>query len=372
MIRGHGRGPGSLGSRSGVSYMPPIDENEVASTPSPSPPKTPLRVPHKSPRRGMRTHNGVTKINSNNNGAAKLNGVLPPPYVPPYILSAGYSPPHAPTLHPPPPSYKEAHAVKGKIVEGESLGEEEGVVPRGRICGVDRRRVCCLFGVAVAAMAIIAIGLGIGLTIGLKDKRQGSTEDNSPLKDPNFPAGSFSFKANLQKPLTECTSNPSTWRCYPYTEGEPATFFWIITYVNTQFYKISSTDNPFAPSFTNLTLELLDENTPKERLLFSFSMNKTVVPDDQLSSSNRAARCTFDDTRFEATLWTHRSKGHDNDDDTSENSKFVAWPGDVEIVQSKSFKSGSPRCVDDDGDKVGDVKSRSGACECRYTNFDTD
>lgn len=203
-------------------------------------------------------------------------------------------------------------------------------------------------------------------------RRQGSTEDNSPLKDPNFPAGSFSLKANLQKPLTECTSNPSTWRCYPYTEGEPATFFWIITYVNTQFYKISSTDNPFAPSFTNLTLELLDENTPKERLLFSFSMNKTVVPDDQLSSSNRAARCTFDDTRFEATLWTHRSKGHDNDDDTSDNSKFVAWPGDVEIVQSKSFKSGSPRCVDDDGDKVGDVKSRSGACECRYTNFDTD
>ncbi|KAM0430540.1 hypothetical protein ACHAPT_005889 [Fusarium lateritium] len=366
MIRGHGhgRGVGSLGSRSVLSYMPPIDENEVASTPSPSPPKPPLRVPHKSPRRAMRTNNGVT--------AAKLNGVLPPPYVPPYILSAGYSPP--PTLHPPPPSYKEARAAaKGKIVERESLGEEEVIVPRARICGVDRRRVCCLFGVAVAVMAVIAIGLGIGLTIGLKDKRKDSTTDEySPLRDPNFPAGSFAFKADLQKPLTDCTSNPSTWRCYPYTEGSPATFFWIITYVNAQFYRISSTDNPFAPSFTNITLELLDENTPKERLLFSFSMNKTVVPDEQLSPSNRAARCTFDDTRFEATLWTHRSKDHNKDDDGSDNSKFVAWPGDVEIVQSKTFKRGSPRCVDGDGEKVGDIKSRSGACECRYANFDTD
>lgn len=203
-------------------------------------------------------------------------------------------------------------------------------------------------------------------------RRQDSTEAYSPFKDPNFPAGSFSFKADLQKPSTECTSNPSTWRCYPYAQGEPATFFWIITYVNTQFYRISSTDNPFAPSFTNLTLELLDEDTPEERLLFSFPMNKTVVPDNQLSSSNRAARCTFDDTRFEATLWTHRSEGHGSGRGKSQSSKFVAWPGDVEIVQRKVPESGSPRCVDGDGDKVGDIKSGSGACECRYANFDAD
>ncbi|KAJ3520796.1 hypothetical protein NM208_g13568 [Fusarium decemcellulare] len=218
-------------------------------------------------------------------------------------------------------------------------------------------------------MAIIAIGLGVGLTIGLADKRKSSPQNSSPALDPSFPAGSYAFKATLQETSTECTSNPSTWRCYPYAEGSPATFFWVITYVNTQYYRISSTNNPFAPSFTNLTLELLDEDTSKERLRFSFSMNKTVVPDDKLSSDNRAARCAFDNTHFEATMWTRKSDDQSNDDDESESSKFAPWPGDVEIVQRKTSESGSPKCVDADGDAVADIKPGSGTCECRYTNF---
>lgn len=181
-----------------------------------------------------------------------------------------------------------------------------------------------------------------------------------------FPAGSFAFKADLQNTTTDCTSNPSTWRCYPYEQGSSATFFWIISSNNDSSYNISSTENPFAPSFTNLTLNVLDKDTSQERLQFTFSMNKTVVPDDQLSSSNRAAKCTFGDTLFEATLWTQRKRG----DEAAGNTKFAAWPGDVDVVQRKTFNGGSPNCVDSEGGQVGDVKSESGACECRYANYD--
>ncbi|KAM5343029.1 hypothetical protein ACJ41O_013995 [Fusarium nematophilum] len=380
MIRGHGRGAGSFGSRSSLSRMPPIDENEVAVTPTfPSPPRMPLRVPKKSPRRAVNQAGANGRANGNGRAAQpKQNGGLPPPYVPPYILAAGggsYSyqtvPAPAPTSRPPPPSYKEAHAGKGKVVGREAADEERG--GKGRASGVARRRGCCLLGVAVVTMVVIAIGLGVGLTIGLKDRDDSSSQDPSTASasaaaSSSFPAGSFAFKAALRETSTECTSNPSTWRCYPYTEGASVTFFWIITYVNTQYYTVSSTDNPFAPSFSNLTLSLLDEDTSQERLRFAFSMDKVVVPDDKLSSSNRAARCTFEDTRFEATMWTRKSGGGGGEE--TDGGRFAPWPGDVEIVQRKMGESGSPTCADSDGDKVADIKPGSGTCECRYSSFD--
>ncbi|KAF4981243.1 hypothetical protein FZEAL_2931 [Fusarium zealandicum] len=355
MSHGHSRGTGSTGSRSGVSPMPPIDENE-ATPPLPSPPQMPLRVPQKSPRRLMRD-NGIEDRNH-----ARSNRGLPPPYT-----GSGNSSPPTPTLHPP-PSYKEAH---GKFVEQESLGSEPEGDSETKVFGVSRRRGCCLLVIALVVIAVIALGLGVGLTIGLRDRNTNPHPELASSPDSDFPAGSFAFKANLQNTSTDCTSNPSTWRCFPFTEGSSATFFWIITYVNTQYYKVSSTDNPFAPSFTNLSLELLGDETDDERLRFSFSMDKTVVPDDKLSSSNRAARCTFKDTVFEATMWTRRNGSHD-DGSGSGNGKFALWPGDVEIVQRKESESGSPECVNVDGDEIASVKSGSGTCECRYTNFDTD
>ncbi|KAM0559393.1 hypothetical protein ACHAPJ_004420 [Fusarium lateritium] len=219
-------------------------------------------------------------------------------------------------------------------------------------------------------MAIVAIALGVGLAIGLKNNNENSIQESSISEPPpDFPAGSFAFKADLKNTTTECTSNPSTWRCYPYTTGSSATFFWIITPNNDTSYNISSTENPFVPSFTNLTLNIIDKDTSKERLQFSYTMDKTVVPDDKLSSSNRAAKCTFNNTLFEATLWTQRSGDGDDGDDSG---KFKSWPGDAEIVQRRMPGSGSPDCVDSEGDSIGDIKSGSGTCECRYANYDAD
>jgi hypothetical protein len=94
------------------------------------------------------------------------------------------------------------------------------------------------------------------------------------------------------------------------------------------------------------------------------------VPSGALTPSNRAARCTFDETEFEATIWTRRSG-----DETvspaarSSNDKFTEWPGDVEVSQIKRPKLGSPRCEDNQGTLIADVQAGSGECECRYANF---
>ncbi|KAJ4261558.1 hypothetical protein NW762_006986 [Fusarium torreyae] len=342
MIRGQSRRANSFGSVS-RPYLPSIDENEIASTPSsPDPPSPPLRIPKKSPRRALR------------------NAGLPPAYMP---RARVYSSP--PMVYHSPPSYTEA---KSRFIERELL--DEGSFKERKLCGIDKRRGCCLLVIALVAMAIVAIALGVGLAIGLKNNENSIQEETSTSEPPpDFPAGSFAFKADLQNTTTECTSNPSTWRCYPYTTGSSATFFWIITPNNNTSYNISSTENPFVPSFTNLTLNILDKDTSKERLQFSYTMDKTVVPDDKLSSSNRAAKCTFDDTIFEATLWTQSSGDGDNGDDTG---KFKSWPGDVEIVQRKMPGAGSPDCVDSEGASIGDIKSGSGTCECRYANYDAD
>ncbi|SPJ79541.1 uncharacterized protein FTOL_07932 [Fusarium torulosum] len=339
MIRGHNPRTGSFNSIS-RPYLPSIDENEIASTPSsPGPPTPPLRIPRKSPHRALR-----------NNG-------LPPAYIPrPRVY---YAPPVA---HYSPPSYAYAE-TKGKFIEHESA--YEGSYRERRFCGIDKRRGYCLLVIALVGLAVVAIALGIGLSIGLNDDNQRPAQESStPEPTPQFPAGSFAFRADLQNTSTECTSNPSTWRCYPYKKGSSATFFWIITPNGDDSYNISSTENPFAPSFANLTLKMLDKDTSKERLQFSFSMDKTVVPDDDLSASNRVAKCTFDDTLLEATLWTQGGDGSDS-------SKFADWPGNVEIVQRKTFDGGSPTCVDSEGGNVGDVTSAAGSCECRYANYDT-
>ncbi|KPM43333.1 hypothetical protein AK830_g3172 [Neonectria ditissima] len=333
MTRGHGS-PSSRSSLTGVGFLPVIAEDEVARPPSKPAVALPPRVPQKSPRR-----------------TSSPRG-LPPPYVPPYVSLA------APTLHPPPPSYREES--DGKV--GAGGGEYGG---RRSLAS----RLCCVLGAVLAVLAVLAIALAVGLTVGLKNKEQQTTKD-ADVEDQTFPAGSFSFNVNLQETTTRCTSNPTTWRCYPYTEGDAATFFWIIASSSSSNYTISATDNPFAPSFANRSLAVVDAGKPTERLRFSFTAPKTVAPSEQLTPDNRAVQCVFDATRFEATLWTRRRGNHTVVDPEPGRAKFADWPADAEVVQSKAAARGQPRCEDSNGNRVSGVKSGSGTCECRYSNFD--
>lgn len=213
--------------------------------------------------------------------------------------------------------------------------------------------------------------------IGSRKRHANGDNDSSSSSfssDQSFPAGSFAFQVDLQDTLTNCTSNPSTWRCYPYTAGDSATFYWIITAHDASSsspYTVSSTENPFAPSFSDRPLSVLDAGKPTERLHFSFSTTKTVVPSDNLTESNRAATCSFADTVFSATLWTRRRGGKtvSADEPTPGNVKFGDWPRDVQVEQTKKSELGQPRCEDGDGNVIADVQAEAGSCACEYANF---
>ncbi|KAK3950916.1 hypothetical protein QBC32DRAFT_315382 [Pseudoneurospora amorphoporcata] len=60
-----------------------------------------------------------------------------------------------------------------------------------------------------------------------------------------------------------------------------ASFRWIIRPVTTYSYVISSSDDPFSPTGTlkDVNLTMIDANQASERLTFSFTMAKAVVPD---------------------------------------------------------------------------------------------
>lgn len=146
MIRGHTHRASSFTSIS-RPHLPSIDENEIATTPSPpSPatPPTPLRIPRKSPRRALRN-----------------NGMPPPAYIQrPRVY---YSPPK---VHYSQPSYNYGYAeTKGKYVEPDMT--DCGSFRERRLCGMNRRRGCCLLVIFMVGAAIVAIALGVGLAIGL-------------------------------------------------------------------------------------------------------------------------------------------------------------------------------------------------------------
>lgn len=245
---------------------------------------------------------------------------------------------------------------------------------RGPVCRVDSWH----------AEAKVCLLLSTNLHQQLTTLSAASSTPEAPVPTGLFPAGSFAFNTALTNSDTNCTSNPSTWRCFPYqtyaetsaaggsdTNASLAVFFWTITAKNSYQYEISSSSNPFAPQFTNVTMTLLDGNSYDERLVFNFSLPKMVAASGDVSADNRAATCVFADTAFRATLWTRRKgdaaigAANGNATVVTNGSKWADWPGEVEVVQ---VKTGGPQCKDLDGNAIG-VAAGRGQCTCRYANF---
>jgi hypothetical protein len=268
-----------------------------------------------------------------------------------------------------------------------------------------------LLVVAILAVLGLAIGLGVGLTIGRKqNKGNGSTagsnntdtqpqDSSTPLQQ--FPLGQYSFSTTLRAQQTNCTSNPATWRCYPYTVFDPSnpstfatsqsTFDWIITN-SSAFYAtsttpstpssgvpanltISSTANPFALTFAAQELTYsADSNATSLKLTFTFPLPKTVVPTSALISNNAATQCYFNSTILSGTIYL------DAQPDSSANAQgdgsYQSWPYAVEITQSSSGGEGTPECYEVVDGKLGERVSEGlepegseEECRCEYRNF---
>ena len=169
-----------------------------------------------------------------------------------------------------------------------------------------------------------------------------------------------------------------------------ATFNWIITNSSSMGgnYTISSTDNPFAINFTNASLALVDAGSSTERYTFSIPINKSVVPSPAITSE--MATCYFNNTNFEASLYTRLAKSYpENSSSVSTSSSpssnatvgdgsaggFEAWPYAVEVTQSIGGGTGVPDCYitvnGNIGERISSLNPEASAdlCSCEYKNW---
>ena len=263
-----------------------------------------------------------------------------------------------------------------------------------------------LLVVVIVVVVGLAIGLGVGLTVGRKNKHENesTTPSNSGDTQPELiqqlPLGQYSFSTTLRAQQTNCSSNPATWRCYPYTVFNPSdsstqasslsTFDWIIRNTSTIYatsttpntpssgvpanLTISSTNNPFALAFDAQELTYhADTNATSPRLTFEFTLPKVVVPTSALTSNNAVTQCYFNSTVLSGTIYLAGSLGSSTTSTGS--SSYEDWPYPVEIMQSSPGGEGIPDCYETVDGKVGakveglEPEAEGDECRCDYRNY---
>jgi hypothetical protein len=204
----------------------------------------------------------------------------------------------------------------------------------------------------------------------------------NPASNTTFPAGSYSIETFLDTISTNCTSNAATWTCYPYStyasspSQSAATFDWIINPdEGTPNYTISSTQNYFSIVFSNASMSLMNAGTDQEHYFFQISMQKPTKPATALTTSNVASTCYFNETTFQAYLYTKMEKTYPNNSTSSTNTTeaFTPWPYAAKVEQVAGAGAGTPTCVDPSGNSLGDFSVSDGTqlCDCLYLNTGT-
>lgn len=130
----------------------------------------------------------------------------------------------------------------------------------------------------------------------------------------------------------------------------------------------------FSILFSNASMTLVKEGTAQEAYFFQMSMQKPTKP-GQLGADNVASTCYFNDTTFQAYLYTKMPKTYPSNSSSETNSTdpFAPWPYAVKVEQISGAGTGTPDCVDSSGNSLGDFSVSDGGdlCDCLYLNTGT-
>jgi hypothetical protein len=332
----------------------------------------------------------------------------------------------------PPPYELVPPPVRHDILNSSNDGIDEEKLGRLRrkLSATERRggwgRLALLIAALLGVIGL-SIGLGVGLTSGRKKNSdsagesdatysQQQPENSTPTQQ--LPLGQYSFATSLRAQTKNCTSNPATWRCYPYTVLDPSnpstnttsqsTFNWIIRNDSAIYatkdtpptssssaggipanLTLSSTNNPFALTFTNQSLTYhyssSDDNASPPMLTFAFTLPKTVVPTSAIASDNAATQCFFNNTVLSGKIYlaaassSSSSSQSPSTDSAAKAGSPSQWPYAVEILQSSAGGEGTPDCyktVDGGlGERVTEglepttAEAEGGECRCEYSSF---
>ncbi|KAL1304309.1 hypothetical protein AAFC00_000712 [Neodothiora populina] len=306
----------------------------------------------------------------------------------------------------------------------DSRYEKRDRPPEGAVLGDGHRRIASRGGwkrliTLLVLLLCIAIALGVGLGVGLGHRKKAATTSESSPEGASpsaaaaeFPIGEYSLDIALRSIQTNCTSNPSTWRCYPYTTysaSDPASantsitiFNWIITntsstYVtNTSFpttnsngipsnLSISSSDNPFSISFTAQPLVYYNDNN-QPRYTFNHTMSQQTSPSSALTDDNSASTCFYNSTILSAVLYLSAAEtsGAPAVDFPAPSSQeggvagnFASWPFAVRVQQIAAGGVDVPACYKTMNGVVGEritagfsAEAEEDICRCDYRNYE--
>lgn len=108
------------------------------------------------------------------------------------------------------------------------------------------------------------------------------------------------------------------------------------------------------------------------------NMIKTVKPTSNLTVDNSATTCFFNQTTFQAYLYTKAERTFPTDSVSVTGASYTEWPYRVRVEQVASGGSDVPNCykITDGnvGEKIQDgleAQDASNLCSCLYKNWNT-
>lgn len=434
-------GDGGEGGESGSGGSGGSGSDEETDTPSPSASQntSPNHSASRNPRRysagSIGSHRSQGSHRSYHSQHSQHSQHRPQhPILPGGPLSQGYYGPNYPYVNPACSESSEESGITDRKLE-EQMAGGAGIGGLGLPKRSQNREWFSKRGgwwrltLTLLLLAVIAVGLGVGLKFGLQKANSnndsssddggsgsgsgsgdggGSGTGTTPSATPSdqFPAGSYSLTVALTNVSTACTTNGFAFGCAPSSgnvfsasgsaaaqNASAVTFDWVITGSTSgstssastlttytiSSHSASSSSTSKSPSFQNIHVTLLDSGLATERLVFNLSMDLAYVPtNDLVAAQTSAATCYFNQTVFQATLWTQRRATFPATiasvpAPTNASSTFADWPFAVEIAEIQQAGPAIPDCVDYHGKSLGDFSVDNGGaddvCGCWYSNM---